>query len=50
LDDVKNELNNKVKLRPITFRKDVKVFLEGKYDTFIEDEVNRVLHASILPS
>ncbi|MBM3456679.1 MAG: DUF2927 domain-containing protein [Bacteroidetes bacterium] len=40
---LKNELNDKVKLRPITFKKDVKVFLEGKYDTFIEDEVNRVL-------
>ena len=40
---LKNELNDKVKLRPITFKKDVKIFLEGKYDTFIEDEVNRVL-------
>ena len=40
---LKNELNDKVKLRPITFKKDVKVFLEGKYDIFIEDEVNRVL-------
>lgn len=40
---LKNELNDKVKLRPITFKKDVKVFLEGKYDNFIEDEVNRVL-------
>lgn len=41
---LKNELNDKVKLRPITFKKDVKVFLEGKYDTFIEDEVAKILN------
>ena len=40
---LKNELNNKIKRHPIKYKSDVKIYLQGHTDKFIEDEVTEIL-------
>ena len=40
---LKSEFNDKIKRQPIKYKSDVKIYLQGFTDKFIEDEVNRIL-------